>query len=99
MSDDRGAKERMSFSNMTQADLELIYRELSCFRWPAILPLKPADWHDPNPYFPWPEDNGLGMDNYRRWAKTPAGLTQTAIMNEIGPLLGIPPVSSHLPRT
>ncbi len=77
-----------SFSNMSQADLELIYSELSSFRWPAILPLKPPGWHAPNPFYPWPDNNGLtGLENYRRWAKTAAGKTQTAIINEIGPLL------------
>ena len=84
------------FSSMTRADLELIYRELNSFRWPAILPLKPADWHEPNPYYPWPDDNGLtGMENYLRWAKTPAGQTQTALMDEIRPLLGIPGVGPY----
>ena len=80
-----------SFSNMARSDLEFIFDELNSFRWPAILPLKPDDWCEPNPYYPWPDDSGLtGMENYRRWAKTNAGKTQTAIMNEIKPLLGIP---------
>ena len=80
-----------SFCNMPRADLELIYRELNSFRWPAILPLKPDDWHDP--VLPWPRNGLTGLENYRRWARTGAGRTQTAIMMEIKPLLGIKKVA------
>ena len=79
----------MNFSSMTRADLEYIYSELNGFRWPAILPLKPDDWHDP--VLPWPKNGLTAMENYRRWAETTSGKTQAAIMNEIKPLLRIPP--------
>ncbi len=77
-----------AFSNMARSDLEYIYSELNGFRWPEILPLKPDDWHDP--VLPWPKNGLTAMENYRRWAETDAGKTQTAIMNEIKPLLWIP---------